>query len=249
MERVIGVIPARYASKRLPGKMLLDLAGKPLIMHTVDRAREATLLDRVIVATDDARIADAVTAAGGEAVVTTGEHRCGSDRAAEVAAGLDCDLVVNVQGDEVMIEPAVIDATVRILLDDPEADMGTMACPISTKDEYEDRSVVKVVFGLGGVALYFSRAPIPHSKTGRFSAKLAPHRHIGVYSFRRDFLIEYALLPATRLELAEDLEQLRALEYGGRIVVGMTDAHSRIKIDTQDDLERARALLCRSTSS
>ena len=249
MERVVGIVPARYAAKRLPGKMLLDLAGKPLIMHTVDRAREAKRLDRVIVATDDARIRDAVAAAGGEAVMTSGEHRCGSDRAAEVAAGLDCDIVVNVQGDEVMIEPAVIDEAVRILLDDPEADMGTMACPISTKDEYEDRSVVKVVFGLGGIALYFSRAPIPHSKTGEFSSRLPVHRHIGIYSFRRNFLTEYAALPPSPLELAEDLEQLRALEHGARIVVGITDAHSRLKIDTEDDLERARALLCRSTSS
>jgi 3-deoxy-manno-octulosonate cytidylyltransferase (CMP-KDO synthetase) len=249
MERVVGIIPARYASKRLPGKMLLDVAGKPLIMHTVDRARESALLERVIVATDDARIADAVTAAGAEAVVTTGRHRCGSDRAAEVAAGLDCDVVVNVQGDEVMIEPAVIDAAVRILLDDPVADVGTMACPISTEDEYKDRSVVKVVFTAGGVALYFSRAPIPHSKTGEFSLSLPAHRHIGIYSFRRNYLAEYAALPPSPLELAEDLEQLRALEHGARIVVGITEAHSRLKIDTEDDLERARALLCRKTSS
>ena len=249
MARIVGIIPARYAAKRLPGKLLLELGGKPLIMHTYERARRAKSLDRVLVATDDERIAKAVTAAGGEAVMTASTHRCGSDRAAEVAATLDCDLVVNIQGDEIMIEPGLIDATAQLLLDDREADMGTMACPISTKEEYLDRSVVKVVVGLGGQALYFSRAPIPHTKTGRFSKKLDLYRHIGIYSFRRDFLIEYALLLPRSLELAEDLEQLRVLEYGGRIVVGITDAHSRIKIDTEDDLERARAFLCRNSSS
>ena len=249
MARIVGIIPARYAAKRLPGKLLLDLGGKPLIMHTYERARQATLLDRVLVATDDERIAAAVTAAGGEAVMTASTHRCGSDRAAEAASKLDCDLVVNVQGDEVMIEPDLIDAAARLLLDDPDADVGTMACPVTTNDEYLDRSVVKVVVGLGGQALYFSRAPIPHTKTGSFGAGLDVHRHIGIYSFRRDFLIEYALLPAGRLEQAEDLEQLRVLEHGGRIVVGITDTHSRIKIDTPDDLERARAFLCRNSSS
>jgi 3-deoxy-manno-octulosonate cytidylyltransferase (CMP-KDO synthetase) len=246
---IVGIIPARYGSKRLPGKMLVELAGKPLVMHTYGRACEAKLLDRVIVATDDARILEAVTAAGGEAVMTAGTHRCGSDRVAEVASKLECDLVVNVQGDEVLIEPGVIDAAARLLLDDPDADVGTMACPIRTKEEYLDRSVVKVVVALGRQALYFSRAPIPHSKTGRFSSKLDVFRHIGIYSFRRSFLIEYALLPTGRLEQAEDLEQLRALEHGARILVGMTDDHTRLKIDTQEDLERARALLCRSTSS
>jgi 3-deoxy-manno-octulosonate cytidylyltransferase (CMP-KDO synthetase) len=249
MARIVGIIPARYDAKRLPGKLLLNLGGKPLIMHTYERARRAKLLDRVLVATDDRRIADAVTAAGGEAVMTASTHRCGSDRVAEAASKLDCNLVVNVQGDEVTIEPAIIDETARLLLDDHEADLATMACPIRTKEEYLDRSVVKVVVGLGGQALYFSRAPIPHTKTGRFSKKLDVYRHIGIYSFRRDFLVEYALLPPRSLELAEDLEQLRVLEYGGRIVVGITDAHSRIKIDTQDDLERARALLCRNSSS
>ncbi len=249
MARIVGIIPARYESKRLPGKMLLDLAGKPLIMHTYSRACEAELIERVIVATDDRRILDAVTASGGEAVMTTGDHRCGSDRVAEVASRLECDIVVNVQGDEALIEPDVIDATAQLLLDHPDADMGTMACPICTKEEYADRNVVKVVFARSGEALYFSRAPIPHSKTGRFSAKRAAHRHIGIYSFRRDFLIEYALLPSSPLERAEDLEQLRALEYGGLIVVGVTEEHTSLKIDTQEDLERARALLCRSTSS
>jgi 3-deoxy-manno-octulosonate cytidylyltransferase (CMP-KDO synthetase) len=249
MARIVGIIPARYAAKRLPGKLLLDLGGKPLIMHTYERARRAKLLDRVLVATDDERIAKAVTNVGGEAVMTASTHRCGSDRVAEAASKLDCDLVVNIQGDEVMIEPALVDAAAQLLLDDADADVGTMACPVATEGEYLDRSVVKVVVGLGGQALYFSRAPIPHSKTGRFSGKLDVYRHIGVYSFRRDFLIEYALLPTGRLEQAEDLEQLRVLEHGGRIVVGMTDAHSRIKIDTEDDLERARALLCRNSSS
>jgi 3-deoxy-manno-octulosonate cytidylyltransferase (CMP-KDO synthetase) len=249
MARIVGIIPARYESKRLPGKMLLDLAGKPLIVHTLERARKAKLLELVLVATDDERILNAVTAAGGEAVMTAATHRCGSDRAAEVASGLECDLVVNVQGDEVLIEPDIIDATAQLLLDHAEADVGTMACPIRTADEYTDRAVVKAVFAPGGEALYFSRAPIPHSKRGDLSPGVPAHRHIGIYSYRRDFLLRYATLPPGPLELAEDLEQLRVLEHGGRIVVGVTDEHTRVKIDTEQDLEHARALLCRSTSS
>lgn len=249
MARIVGIIPARYESKRLPGKMLLDLAGKPLIVHTIERARKAALLEHVLVATDDERILNAVTAAGGEALMTAGTHRCGSDRAAEVASGLECDLVVNIQGDEVLIEPEVINATAQLLLDHAQADVGTMACPIRTEDEYTDRGVVKVVFAPGGEALYFSRAPIPHSKHGRFAPGLPAHRHIGIYSYRREFLLRYAALPPSPLELAEDLEQLRVLECGGRIVVGVTDEHTRVKIDTEQDLEQARALLCRSTSS
>jgi 3-deoxy-manno-octulosonate cytidylyltransferase (CMP-KDO synthetase) len=249
MARTIGIIPARYASKRLPGKMLLDLAGKPLIMHTYARATEAKRLDRVLVATDDERIRDAVAAAGGEAVMTMAQHRCGSDRVAEAASKLKCDIVVNIQGDEIMIEPAIIDETVRLLLDESRPEMTTMVCPIETQEEYTDRHVVKAVLGLGGRALYFSRAPIPHTKTGRFSKKLEVCRHIGIYAYRRDFLIEYALLPPRALELAEDLEQLRVLEYGGLIVAGVTDQHCRLKIDTPEELERARAYLCRSTSS
>ncbi len=249
MARIVGIIPARYASKRLPGKMLLDLAGKPLIVHTYERARAAKRLDRVIVATDDERIVEAVTRAGGEAVMTSADHRSGSDRIAEVASGLECDIVVNVQGDEALSGPAVVDEAARLLLEHPDADMGTVACPIRTRQEYVDRSVVKVVLGLGGAALYFSRGPIPHSKSGRFGIRLDALRHIGIYSFRRDFLIEFASLPPTPLEQAEDLEQLRALEHGHRIVVGVVEAHTNLKIDTPEDMERARGLLCRSTSS
>ena len=249
MARIVGIIPARYAATRLPGKMLVEIAGKPLIMHTYARARAAKLVDRVLVATDDERILRAVTAAGGEAVMTTGTHRCGSDRVAEAAQAIECDLVVNIQGDEIMIEPGVIDATAQLLLDDPEADMGTMACRITTAAEYTDRNVVKVVFDEAGRALYFSRAPIPHSKRGEFTAQTVAHRHIGIYSYRRAALVRFAAFGPSPLELAEDLEQLRALEHGARIAVGVAAAHNKLKIDTLDELEEARALLCRSTSS
>ncbi|MBN1917527.1 MAG: 3-deoxy-manno-octulosonate cytidylyltransferase [Verrucomicrobia bacterium] len=248
MARIIGIIPARYAATRLPGKMLLDIAGKPLIMHTYERARAAKLLDRVLVATDDTRILEAVTAAGGEAVMTAGAHRCGSDRVAEAAKAMDCDIVVNVQGDEITIEPALIDTTVHLLLDNAEADVGTIACPITTVAEYADRDVVKVIFDEAGRALYFSRAPIPHSKHGAFTAQTAAYRHIGIYSFRRDALMRFAAFGPSPLELAEDLEQLRALEHGARIAVALATEHSKLKIDTLDELEKARAVLCRSTS-
>jgi len=249
MARIVGIIPARYAATRLPGKMLVDLGGKPLIMHTYARACAAKLLDRVLVATDDKRILEAVTAGGGEAVMTTGAHRCGSDRIAEALDAIECDVVVNVQGDEILIEPAVIDATARLLLDDPEADMGTMVCPIATEDEYLDRNVVKVVFDAAGRALYFSRAPVPHSKSGDFIERTTAYRHLGIYSYRRDYLMRFVAFGPSPLELAEDLEQLRALEHGGRILVGVARAHNKVKIDTLDDLERARAFLCRNTSS
>jgi len=249
MARVVGIIPARYESKRLPGKMLLDLGGKPLIIHTYERAREAKLLDRVIVATDDRRIVEAVTKAGGEAVMTAAGHRSGSDRIAEIASTLECDVVVNVQGDEALIKPEVIDAAVRLLLDHPKAEMGTMACPIRTEDEYTDRNVVKVACAQDGEALYFSRAPIPHSKQGRFTSGLAAYRHIGLYAFRRDFLLVYTTLPTSSLERAEDLEQLRALEHGHCIVVGITADHTSLNIDTPEDLEKAREFLCRKSTS
>ena len=249
MARIVGIIPARFESKRLPGKMLLDLAGKPLILHTYERARQAKLLDRVIVATDDQRIADAVAGAGGQAVMTAAGHRSGSDRAAEAVSTLECDIAVNIQGDEALIEPAIIDAAAQLLLDRPEAGMGTMACPIRTQDEYADRNTVKVVFNTDGEALYFSRAPIPHTKRGRFEPGLGAYRHIGIYSFRRDVLLAFTALPPSPLEQAEDLEQLRALENGVRIIVGVAEQHTSLNIDTPDDLERARELLCRSTSS
>ena len=249
MARIVGIIPARYGSKRLPGKMLLDLAGKPLIVHTYERARAAKLLDRVIVATDDERIVEAVTRAGGEAVMTSTDHRSGSDRIAEVASTLECNIVVNVQGDEALVEPEVVDAVARLLLERPDAEMGTMACPIHTEQEYADRNVVKVVFAHNGEALYFSRAPIPHSKRGSFAPGLAAHRHIGIYSFRRDFLLAYAALAPSALERAEELEQLRALDHGYRIVVGVATDYASLNIDTLQDLEKARGLLCRNTSS
>jgi len=218
-------------------------------VHTYERARAARLLDRVIVATDDRRIAEAVAGCGGEAVMTAEGHRSGSDRIAEVASTLDCDIVVNVQGDEALIGAETIDGAVRLLLDEPKAAMGTMACALRTEEEYADRNVVKVVFAQDGTALYFSRAPIPHSKHGRLRPGLEVYRHIGLYSFRRDFLLVYTALAPSPLEKAEDLEQLRALEHGYRVVVGVTTDYTALNIDTEDDLERARALLCRRSTS
>ena len=239
--RVVGLIPARYASKRFPGKALADLAGKPLLQHVVERARQARSLSEVVVATDDARIAAAVRAFGGKVQMTAATHPSGTDRIAEVARDLACDLVVNIQGDEPLIVPAEIDAAVAPLLADAWIPMGTLACPLSV-EQAADPNAVKVVVGVDGFALYFSRAPIPYLRDGHRGG-VSPHLlHIGLYVYRREVLLRLAGLPPTPLEERERLEQLRALEHGIRIRVVVTD-HPSIGVDTPEDLERVRRML------
>jgi 3-deoxy-manno-octulosonate cytidylyltransferase (CMP-KDO synthetase) len=241
MMRVVGLIPARYASKRFPGKALADLAGKPLLQHVVERARQARSLSEVVVATDDARIAAAVRAFGGKVQMTAATHPSGTDRIAEVARDLACDLVVNIQGDEPLIDPAEIDAAVAPLLADAWIPMGTLACPLSV-EQAADPNAVKVVVGVDGFALYFSRAPIPYLRDGHRGG-VSPHLlHIGLYVYRREVLLRLAGLPPTPLEELERLEQLRALEHGIRIRVVVTD-HPSIGVDTPEDLERVRRML------
>ena len=235
---VVAVIPARYQSSRLPGKPLLDIAGRPMIEHVYRRAAEADSVDAVVVATDDQRIADAVEAFGGIARMTRPTHRTGTDRIAEVATELTCDIVVNVQGDEPLIDPAMIAAVVAPLRADAALVMTTARRRLTDPDELLNPHVVKVVTDARGDALYFSRAPIPHGAD--VSASLA-YVHVGLYAFRRDFLLRYAALPQTPLEVAESLEQLRALEHGYRIRTVVTEHHS-IGVDTPQDLERARRL-------
>ncbi len=250
---IVGIIPARYHSTRLPGKVLIDIAGRPMIQHVYERCLRASLLDEVIVATDDERVRAAVEGFGGTVVMTRSDHTSGTDRLAEVASGMQCDIVVNIQGDEPMIQPEAIDAAVRPFLDNPELRFGTIATEITTVEEHEDPAAVKVVVDAEGWALYFSRAPIPyfriddgasrperprhHPKSGAW-----PLKHIGLYVYRRDTLLWYAGLEPSRLELTEGLEQLRALEAGCRIRVVEVD-YSPIGVDTPHDLERVRALL------
>ena len=250
---VVGMIPARYAATRLPGKVLIDLAGKPMIEHVYRRCEEAELLDEVIVATDDDRVAEAVTSFGGRVEMTDCEHCSGTDRLAEVAARRDCEIVVNVQGDEPMIDPRAIDAAVRPMLEDPTLEMGTIATPIHELEEHLDPSAVKVVIDAAGWALYFSRAPIPWFRLAEGEGQpdtprrhpqsgMSPLKHIGLYVYRREMLLWYAAQPASGLEQTEGLEQLRVLEAGRRIRVVVVD-YSPIGVDTPEDLDRVRRLL------
>jgi 3-deoxy-manno-octulosonate cytidylyltransferase (CMP-KDO synthetase) len=236
----IAIIPARFQSTRLPGKALADIGGRPMIEHVYRRASAARSIARVIVATDDRRIADAVQRFGGEAVMTSAAHQSGTDRLAEVAAGLACDLVVNVQGDEPLLEPDMIDEAVAPFCGDPSLEMSTLRRRIDNAADFQNPNVTKVVVDLDGFALYFSRAPIPHTRTG--SPAATAWRHVGLYVYRRACLLRLARLPQTELERAEALEQLRALEHGIRIKAVQT-AFDSIGVDTADDLERVRRLM------
>jgi 3-deoxy-manno-octulosonate cytidylyltransferase (CMP-KDO synthetase) len=211
-----------------------------MIEHVYRRAAAARTVSRVIVATDDERIAAAVAAFGGDAVMTSPSHQSGTDRLAEVAASLDCDIIVNVQGDEPVLAPETIDAAVEPLLADPRLEMATLRRRITDPVEHENPNVTKVVVDQDGFALFFSRAPIPLTRAGRPPAPA--WAHIGLYVYRRDTLLRLAALPPTAMERAEALEQLRALEHGVRIKVVKT-AYASIGVDTPDDLARVRALL------
>ncbi len=230
------VIPARFASTRLPGKPLLEETGKPLVVHVVLAAKRAKRINRVIVATDDTRIRDVVLAHGGEAVMTRADHASGTDRAAEVAAQYaHVGIIVNVQGDEPEIEPEAIDLVVQRLLDSPDAPMATLATPIRNQETFLSNACVKVVCSHEGKALYFSRAPIPfdRDKSARAGDPLG-YLHLGIYAYQRDFLLGYHSLPNSRLEGLEKLEQLRALEAGHSIAVGIVE-HAAAGIDTPED--------------
>lgn len=237
--KAIGVIPARYASSRLPGKPLAEIAGKPMIEHVYRRAEQAKCLQGVYVATDDQRIFDAVRAFGGQVVMTREDHRSGTDRIAEAVGALDVDVVVNVQGDEPLLDPAEIDAVVAPFAERPELVMSTAAVPITDLRDVADPSVVKVVLDVRGDALYFSRLPIPYYRSGEDGPHL---KHIGLYAYRKEFLLTYAGLAPTPLEAIEQLEQLRVLEHGYRIHVVQTEKDA-ISVDTPEDLERVRLLI------
>ena len=242
--KIIGIIPARYASTRFPGKPLQLIAGKPLVQHVVERCREAQSLADVIVATDDERIAK-VAREFCTVEMTRTDHPSGTDRIAEVAARLDCDAVVNVQGDEPLIPATVIDAVAGALAD---AEMTTVATPVRNITEYSDRNAVKVVVDAAGRALYFSRRAIPFvrdSAEGSPEQQLAAFpflKHLGIYGYRRDTLKRLVEFAASPLEQAERLEQLRALENGIGIAVCLVEYES-IGVDVPEDVQRVEALL------
>jgi 3-deoxy-manno-octulosonate cytidylyltransferase (CMP-KDO synthetase) len=237
------IIPARYASSRFPGKPLALLEGSPMIEHVYRRAAAARAVTTTIVATDDERIRRAVEAFGGRVQMTRADHPTGTDRLAEVARGLTCDIVVNVQGDEPLLDPRMIDEVVAPLAADPSLGMSTVRRPIDQAD-WHNPNVVKVVVDAQDYALYFSRAPLPYARDAATGVVAGANRHIGLYAYRRTFLLAFAALPQTPLERAERLEQLRALEHGHRIKAVET-AFDAIGVDTPDDLERVRELMAR----
>ncbi|MET9532514.1 MULTISPECIES: 3-deoxy-manno-octulosonate cytidylyltransferase [unclassified Streptomyces] len=237
--RTWGVIPARYGSTRLPGKVLCDIAGRPMIEHVWRRAMRARSLEHVLIATDDERVAAICTGFGAEVAMTSPAHISGTDRVAEATAGRGADIVVNIQGDEPLLDPDWIDQLALGLLENPDSVMATLASPISDHQQVNDPGVVKVVFDATGRALYFSRSPIPYE---RHDTPVTRYQHIGLYAYRTSFLTQYTRLPPAPLEQAEGLEQLRALHHGHRIHV-ITVEGEHTAIDTLHDLQQLRTRL------
>ncbi|QQS32919.1 MAG: 3-deoxy-manno-octulosonate cytidylyltransferase [Acidobacteriota bacterium] len=254
-QNVIAVIPARYSSTRLPGKMLAEIGGLPMVVLTAKRAVKASLVDRVIVATDDDRVAQAAAAHGFEAVMTSPYHASGSDRIAEVAEGLPAgSIIVNVQGDEPLISAETIDHAVEAMLRS-DADIVTTSESIDSVDDIFDSNIVKAVVGEDGNAVYFSRSPVPYLRDAamlhggdlRKALMSEPQllsafrKHTGLYVYRREYLLEFTKMPQSRLEKLEMLEQLRALENGARIMV-VNALERSIGVDSEADLERVRGM-------
>jgi 3-deoxy-manno-octulosonate cytidylyltransferase (CMP-KDO synthetase) len=240
--QVVVVIPSRYAATRLPGKPLVNLAGKPMVQRVYEQAKLAQTVHRVLVATDDQRIVDAVRAFGGEARMTRSDHRSGTERIAEVAAHEPGDVFVNVQGDEPLINPVAIDTAVAALLEDPPAPIATVATPIRHVPDIMDPNVVKTVLDFDSNALYFSRAPIPWVRDTQQKVHVKYWKHLGLYVFQRDALLEYPTLPRGELEKIEQLEQLRWLENGWRIRVAEVE-HDAVSVDVPEDVTRVEKLL------
>ncbi len=238
--RILGVIPARFASTRFPGKALASLDGRPMIEHVWERASKSSYLTDLVIATDDERIASVARRFGARVRMTSPHHPTGTDRLAEVASAIEASLYVNIQGDEPLINPEAIDAAILPLTDEPELAMGTLRKRIDFADEVQNPNVVKVVTNLAGDAIYFSRSAIPFERDGREGLPVY-YKHIGLYVYRRDLLLKYPDLKVGPLEEAERLEQLRALENGFRIRVVDTEYES-LGVDTPQDLERVNTI-------
>ena len=228
--KVIGVIPARLDSTRFPAKVLADLWGKPIIQHVYERARKAKRLDEVLIATDDEKIFDTAKKFGAEVVITSKKHLTGTDRVSEAVKKINAEIVINIQADVPLISPLIIDRVVKVLSDNSTLVMATLMKKIEKKEEFYNPNVVKVVIDKQGFALYFSRSPIPYLKDNFVS-----YKHIGVYGYRKDFLLTFVQLPRSPLEKIENLEQLRVLENGYKIKMIETD-YELIEVDTKEDL-------------
>ena len=244
--KAIGIIPARWGATRFEGKILANLLGKPVIQHVWENARKAKMLDDLVVACDDERILRAVEAFGGKAIYTSPDQPSGTDRLAEVVNPLDVKIAVNIQGDEPLVKPIMIDNLVIALQDEKKAQMATMIKRIEDESELTNSNVVKVVTDRNGYALYFSRYSIPYNRTGETDSSKKPvyYKHIGLYAFTKDFLFIFRNLPKSALENAEKLEQLRVLEYGYKIKTVETKFDT-VGIDRPEDLKRAEEALLR----
>ena len=246
--RSLGVVPARYGAHRFPGKPLAMIAGKTLVQRVYEQAAKAKRLDKVIVATEDTRILEAVEAFGGDAMLTSPDCATGTDRVAEVARAYECDLVLNIQGDEPLMRPEMIDQLVEAMQSDPKCVMGTLARKLESAANLDNPNVVKVALAQNGNALYFSRSRVPFVRDARSGdspewLKLAKfYKHLGIYAFRRDFLLKFVQLPQSELEKTEKLEQLRALENGFSIKVLITP-HDSIGVDRPEDVELVEEIL------
>ena len=247
-EKVVVVIPARYGSTRLPGKPLVSLAGQPMIQRVYERAKAAEMVHEVIVATDDDRIMNAVKAFGGQARMTRPDHRTGTERVAEVAAHVEGDVFVNVQGDEPLLDPAAVDTAVEALLEDEQTAVSTVATPIKSTADIMDPNVVKVVLDFDSNALYFSRAPIPWVRDRDAPVHAQHMKHLGLYAFRRAALLDFATLPLGDLERVEQLEQLRWMENGYKIRVAET-SHDSVSVDVPEDVARVDELIRKAATS
>jgi 3-deoxy-manno-octulosonate cytidylyltransferase (CMP-KDO synthetase) len=240
--RVVIVIPARYGSTRLPGKPLAILAGQPMIQRVYERAKLAERADEVLVATDDERIVKAVEGFGGKARMTRSDHRTGTERVAEVAAHVEGDVFVNVQGDEPLLDPVAVDTAIDALLQEPIAAIATVATPIKVPADIMDPNVVKTVLDFDDNGIYFSRAPIPWVRGRDTKIQVRHLKHLGLYVFQRDALLEYPTLPQGELERIEQLEQLRWLENGWKIRVAEVE-HDAVSVDVPEDVSRVEKLL------
>ncbi len=234
---VIGIIPARYGSTRLAAKALAEILGKPMIQHIYENAKEASILDEVIVATDDEKIKKVVNDFGGKAVLTSKEHSSGTERLTEVVFDLDVKVIVNIQGDEPLIHPSMINDVAYALLENKKLVMSTLKHRITDEKEFDNPNVVKVITDKDNFAIYFSRSPIPNILRKKEGLDITLYKHIGIYAYTKDFLLTFKGLKSSRLEEAESLEQLRAIEHGYKIKVIETK-HQTLSVDTQEDLDR-----------
>ena len=240
-KKVIGVIPARYKSSRFPGKVLADIAGKPMIQWVYEQANKSKLLDKLFVAVDDELVLKTIEGFGGNAVMTKPDHQSGTDRIAEAVENIDADIIINIQGDQPLIDPKMIDETVQPFLDDPTLKMSTLKIKID-KCDYQDPSVVKVVVDENDFALYFSRSLIPYS---RDNIEIDVFEHVGLYGYNKEFLMHISKLPQSKLEKIEMLEQLRVLEKGYKIKVIETKTRNTagVSVDTPEDLIKVEKLI------